>query len=225
MPARIIAFIVPLILLTIFSPGPRPASADLSAEEIATRLQTKYDAFTTLTASFEQKTDLSVGKGRSRYGSGRLAISKPGQMRWDYDAPDRQVLVCDGKSLSIYTEKNSQMITGPAQRYLESDVTFAFFTGQGRILNDFTVAPPTEGAMTTEKGYRIKLTPQKPHPHVEELTVEADATSLLVTQLTIRDKFGSITSFSFFDHRLNGDLPKLLFSFTPPSGTEIIEQP
>lgn len=221
-----LAFRLPLLLfLSLFCATAAFAESALTAEQIAARLQEKYDQSRTVRATFEQKTDLSVGRGKSRYGSGSIMISKPGRMRWDYEAPDRQVLVCDGKTLSIYTEKSNQMIVGPAERYLESDVTFAFFTGKGNITSNFNVAPPTEGAMTTEKRHRLRLTPKKEHPHVEEMTVEIDPETFLVTRLEITDKFGSLTEFSFFKHQVNTDLPASLFSFTPPAGTEIINQP
>ena len=48
---------------------------------------------------------------RVRQGSGSMIFLKPGHMRWDYTAPDHQVLVSDGESITMYFEKNNQMIS------------------------------------------------------------------------------------------------------------------
>ena len=57
-------------------------------------------------------------------------------MRWNYAEPDKQVIINDGETLFIYTEKDRQLIKTPAQE-IESDITYAFFAGTRNLLDDF----------------------------------------------------------------------------------------
>ena len=144
-------------------------------------------------------------------------------MRWDYTSPDPQVIICDGKTITIYLEKAKQMITGNAKDYLQSDVTYTFFTGTGDILRDFDVSAPSDGKIEEGDSYRITLTPKQPHPHVAMLTVTVDKKTSLVRELLIADHFGSLTRMTFSNLQLNKPYPEDFFHFTPPPGTEIIQ--
>jgi len=200
-------------------------AAPLTPIEVATRLQEIYDATTTLVADFHQITTVQLRRARKKEAYGTLSIKKPGRMRWDYRQPDRQVLVCDGNTLTLYTEKTKQMTTGDARRYLQSDITYAFFTGKGKITADFDVRAPLEGPVVTEEGlYRIRLIPKKPHPHVESITVVVDSTQFLPRAMDILDRFGGRTVFEFTNIQRNVAIADERFRFTPPPGTEIIRQ-
>ena len=216
----------PLGLLLLVPLGAPAAGPDkpLAPAEIAARLQEVYDATSTLVADFHQITTIQMRRARKKQAYGTLYIKKPGLMRWDYREPDRQVLLCDGTTLTLYTAKTRQMTTGDARRYLQSDVTYAFFTGKGNILADFDARPPLEGPVADGDLYHIRLLPKKPHPHVESITVSVDAATFLPRALDILDRFGGRTLFEFSNIRRNVGIPAERFRFTPPPDTEIIRQ-
>jgi len=209
-----------------FSSRPLQAFAedDFSPGEIAAKLQYRYETANSFSADFKQETTIQLGAGRKREGQGSVVIQKPGLMRWDYTAPDPQIIVCDGKTISIYLEKAKQLMIGDARDYLQSDVTYTFFTGTGNILRDFDVLYPDDGRVRTEEGLRIKLVPKKPHPHVAVLVVVVDPTSFLVRRLEITDRFGNLTVMRFSNERMDVPHPKDFFVIHPPPGTEVIRQ-
>ncbi|MDH5298482.1 MAG: outer membrane lipoprotein carrier protein LolA [Desulfobulbaceae bacterium] len=209
--------------LLVFPSLKPAAAADLTPGEVAARLQQTYDRTTTLTADFEQLTSMRM-QSRQRRGAGTMALSKPGRIRWDYLSPDRQVLVSDGTTVSMYFEKNRQMMVMPAQRYLNSDVTYAFFVGTGKILKDFEVREPTVAPFLAAGQYCIKLVPRKSHPQLDHLHLWIDATSWLVRRIQLVDQVDSVTDIFFSNLAVNRAIPAGLFKFTPPPGTEVIEQ-
>lgn len=213
--------ICPLILLALFCAGTLQAAP--TPREIAARLQQQYEEAKSFSADFHQATTLQIGRSRTRQGAGSVVIQRPGEMRWDYTTPEPQVIICDGKTITIYLEKAKQLIIGDAREYLQSDVTYAFFTGTGDILRDFKAAAPEEGQIETADSYRITLTPRKQHPHVAKLTVTVDKKSFLIKELQIADHFGSLTKMTFSNLRLNKLFPDDFFHITPPPGTEIIK--
>ncbi len=213
------------VLLPVCSPSTAWAAAQeppLSPAGIAARLQQVYETTHTLQADFHQVTTVQMRRGRKKEAYGTLSIKKPGLMRWDYRDPDRQVLLCDGTTLLLYTAKTRQMTTGDARRYLQSDVTYAFFTGTGNLLQEFEARPPVEGPTAGEGSYHIRLVPRKPHPHVASISLTLDAATFLPRTLDILDRFGGRTLFEFSNLQRNIPIPAERFQFSPPPGTEII---
>ena len=85
---------------------------------VAARLQARYDAMRSLSFTFIQQTEGQMA-GRPRKGGGKAYFLKTGgpkRMRWNYDTPERQVLVSDGKTFSMYFENLQQMIVLPAKK-------------------------------------------------------------------------------------------------------------
>lgn len=199
-------------------------AADLTPLAVAQKIQTTYASTKTLHAEFQQTTSSRMS-GRDRLGSGSMVLAKPGLMRWDYREPDSQVFVCDGKQISMYFAKEKQMMVTPAKDYLESDVTYTFFTGTGDIQRDFEVAGPAEEDLVEPKAaYQLKLTPKKSHAQIDFIDLWVDRDTFLLNRLKVTDKFGTVTDLVFSKVTTNQEAPAKLFSFSPPEGTEIINK-
>ncbi len=199
--------------------------------EAATRLQNKYDTIQSLSFDFVQQTRGQL-TGRPKTGRGRAYFVKntnPGKMRWNYTDPDRQVLVSDGETFSMYFESLQQMIVTPAAS-LEQDLTYSFFTGSGNLLADFDISTG-DSKMTNpeEQTVVIKLTPKIKQTQVASIQLWITEDSL-IRRIEILDLFDTITVLNFSNLQINAmdlnDKAMLakLFSFTPPENTEIIQQ-
>jgi outer membrane lipoprotein carrier protein len=200
------------------------------ALEVAQKLQNTYEKAANLVAHFSQTTAMKFSS-RVRQGRGTMIFRKPGRMRWDYTTPDLQVLVSDGETISMYFEKNAQMIVSKAKDYLQSDVTYSFFAGTGDILKDFDVSEPDfSNDDDTDDSILIKLTPKTSHPHVSSIHAWITHDTFLITHLQIVDHFDTVTDLFFTniqidsDHYGGSEINDDLFYFVPPANTEIIEQ-
>ena len=204
------------------------AAQPMDSIEIAKKLQSTYEKATNLVADFTQTTSMQFSE-RVRQGSGSMIFLKPGHMRWDYTAPDHQVLVSDGESITMYFEKNNQMIISDARDYLQSDVTYSLFTGTGDILKDFDISEP-DFENDEEDFYLIKLIPKSTHPHVSYLHAWVTDGTFLLKHLRIVDHFDTVTDLFFESVQIDSnsygglEITKDLFSFSPPANTEIIKQ-
>ena len=201
-------------------------------EDIALRLQQKYDTMTSLAFKFNQDTRGEI-TGRPRKGSGNATFLKgsdKSKMRWDYTDPKKQVILSDGTHFYMYFEELKQMIIAPAET-LEKDLTYSFFAGNGRLQNDFYIRPPNpEFTSDKDVGFKvIKLVPIKPHSQVQDIHLWVSSDSL-IQRIHIQDHFGTITVLNLSDikpdalHGRSQEETAALFSFDPPKGTEIIEQ-
>ena len=200
-------------------------------EQAATRLQNRYDSIKSLSFNFVQDTRGQL-TGRPKTGRGQAYFVKeqtPGRMRWNYSDPDRQVLVSDGKSFSMYFESLQQMIVTPAKA-LQQDLTYSFFTGHGNLLKDFNISE-AEHKKDNEEALSsiIKLTPKVNNTQVASIHIWITEDSL-IRRMEILDLFDTLTVLNFSNllvDSLDSENKKMmaqLFSFTPPEGTEIINQ-
>lgn len=200
-------------------------------EAIATRLQLRYDGMKSLVFNFFQDTRGEL-TGRPRKASGKAVFYKNGgigKMRWDYSSPEQQVLLSDGVHFSMYFSNLQQMIISPAGS-LDSDLTYSFFTGTGNLIRDFHIRPASEDFVSEDESMQIiKLIPRTPQSQVQDIHLWV-STDSLIRRINILDHFGTITVLSFRDILLDSLIDETpeqlapLFSFTPPDGTEIIEQ-
>ncbi len=200
-----------------------PPAHGMDAEDIARKVQKKYDAMISIEANFDQITTLSGMSSRAQKGSGIVVIQKPGRLRWDYEKPHRQVLVCDGDEVSFYLEKENQLIVSKAKAYLDEDLTYAFFTGRGNLLTDFLLEL-TSGNMAEPGTYGLKLTPKKSHAQVHHLFLWVDAKSFDLKRIRLVDHLESVTDIRFAKMVFDKKFDDTFFNFVPPEGTEIILQ-
>jgi outer membrane lipoprotein carrier protein len=214
--------------------GQQPAQpqAQEFPEEVAKRLQNRYDGMRSLSFTFHQDTRGELS-GKPRKGTGKAIFSKKSEqhkMRWDYSAPDTQVLVSDGVHFSMYFEKLQQMIITSAEN-LDKDLTYSFFTGKGNLQTDFHIRPADAELQSGSESTLqvIKLIPKSPQSQVQDIHIWVTKDSL-ARRIHLKDHFGTITVLNFSEIQPNALKTKSekeivsLFSFSPPDGTEIIEQ-
>lgn len=230
-------FAVFLVIFCICAVTPPEAIASTAPEyplDVAKRLQAHYDAMTSLSFSFNQKASGEMS-GRQKTGNGQAYFIKSqhtSKMRWNYSSPNQQVLISDGKTFSMYFADLKQMIVTPAES-MDQDLTYSFFSGQGKLDRDFYILPPNEEYGTVDPSAQdtkiIKLVPQKKQSQVQNIHIWVSQDSL-IERIDLRDHFDTVTTLSFSDIAVNPlagkdkQTTEALFSFKPPEGTEIIHQ-
>src|SRR5437867_299158 len=95
---------LPVACLLIWTMSSRGAEV----QEVVHQLQKSYDQIQSIEANFEQtyrskRFDEKVNRGK-------LAIIKPGKMRWDYSEPKGKVLVSNGKQILLYDPEDHQAL-------------------------------------------------------------------------------------------------------------------
>ncbi len=226
------------ILITFLAVGGRDClamSTTQQPEQIVKRLEEKYRQIESLSFSFLQQTSGQLA-GRPKEGQGNGIFVKTASatmMRWDYLAPDHQVIISDGKSVSMYFEKLNQMIISPVDT-VQTDVLFSFFTGDKPIADNFAILPPEESVadQSTPAGEKlqvVKLRPLQSLPQINTIHVWITDDSL-IRRIEFLDHFDTRTIIDISNIKVNPidttDRDRLLalFSFTPPEGTEVIRQ-
>ena len=237
---RTLLLLLPLLLLC--QPLQAAETMEPAAEVQARTLQHLYAGLTSLTFDFQQITRTG---SRERTGQGNAVFYKPvaattpaakiadrdlprSVMRWNYAEPDRQIIINDGQTLSIYTEKDKQLIKTPAKE-LESDITYAFFAGNRNLLDDFEAQAPAEEVLSSRVGtlQTLLLVPRTPHNQIRSVQIWFDEKGV-IQRLLLTDHFDAETELRFSRIVLNSLPPRdqqqleSIVSFQPPPGTGVI---
>jgi len=222
-------WIVSALLLALAQPAatpPAPAPAApapglLPLPAVIEKMQKNYDLAKDFRAHFSQKYT-NVAFNRTKVSSGEVAFKKGGRMRWDYDKPDPQMFVSDGKTLWLYEPNDKQAFR---QSLKESQLpgALAFLLGKGKLTDEFEIALAGEIAYGNKVDYRLSLKPKQPQATYKSIYFIVDAKSFYVTESVLVNAQGDINDITFSDVKVNTKVPDTLFKWSVPAGVRTID--
>jgi len=190
----------------------------LDAIAIVDAIQKQYDATDTFQARFIQKSYLKI-LGQSQKAEGFVSIQKPGKMKWNYRAPDRQILVSNDQGLWLYLPDEKQVTKMKAQSIYSSNTPALFLAGRGKLTESFTI-----GKVTEESGlYVAELIPRNRAQNLSKMVLLVDKKNYQIVGSRVYDNLGNKTEMMFSDIQTNPNLNKKLFQFEVPKGVELID--
>jgi outer membrane lipoprotein carrier protein len=201
-----------------------PASAATGGTQTPAALlrcvQDRYGALRDLTAAFTQESRVaSLGRARTR--AGRLYFLAPGRMRWEYDGPEPQLLVADGKQLWFYRPERKQVVVQPVDAAFTRQTPLLFLFGRGDFAAEFTW---DERALVSGAGglVSVVLLPRVEAPDLSRLVLEVAGGECRLAGTIVEDAFGNVTHLVFSGERADAGLDAGLFKFSPPKGAEVV---
>ena len=203
-----------LLVLVAFAMAGGAGAQTPSATALAAKVDAHYNHLHSLTAHF---TERYRGMGIDRTETGTLTLSKPGRMRWTYDAPSGKIFVLDGKFAVSYTPGDSQALRTPAKQLDDLRSPLRFLLGHTEIAKEL------DGLTLTlvSGGYTLSGVPKGMQQTVQSIGITVDASGQ-ITGMRIVQTDGAETSFAFSDIRENVATPDSEFQFDPPPGVTII---
>jgi len=103
---------IPLLLSSELRLSAQAADSDLTLEQILDRLEEHYTG-NNFKAEFIQESTVKA-MAITDFASGKIFVRYPGKMRWEYEKPERQIIITDGFKLWIYRPADNQVMTGSA---------------------------------------------------------------------------------------------------------------
>ena len=198
-----------LILLLFFV----STSYSQDAQQIIKDVQTKYRDINNATATFSKS--FRPRNGKSSNASGTFYIQKQDKYRIETNG---QVVVTDGQTSWSYSPSKKQLII---DKFVDSPNTFS----PNRFLFDYPTEmfSDLEGEETINGNdcYKIKLTPRT-KGNINSATIWVDKTESLIRRVTYSASDGT-TTYTMRSISLNPGVAANKFSFTAPSGVEVID--
>jgi outer membrane lipoprotein carrier protein len=214
----------PALIVSLAVAADRPLAQQQTAAELAASLQGKYATVRDFSADFVQTYRGGV-LNRQLKDTGRVMVRKPGKMRWEYKTPEEKLFVSDGARVYSYIPQDKLVQIAAVPPDDQASTPALFLAGNGDITRDFTPALVERPAGYADGTRALKLVPHTPQAEYDWLIIVVDPATLTLRGLVTGDSQGGTSSFSFTNLKENVGLADKLFTFTPPRGVEIVEDP
>lgn len=196
------------VALTVMGVGMTSAYANPAANLSKLLTGTK-----SMTANFSQTTQAG---GRSSSFSGTMAVQRPNQFRWETRSPAEQLIVANGNTMWVYDKDLAQATRQSTSNQVGETPALLLSGNPTQIANNFTVTQPSAG-----KNYYV-LTPKGSNASFRNLSISFNGGRPVM--MVLNDNLGQTTSIRFSNIKMNSSIPASRFSFTPPVGTDVIQQ-
>ena len=209
------------IVLFLFVAVPGAATTD-PLEEFVHQFESSYHDVRTIRSDFTQTYESG---GKTRIESGIVYFARGGLMRWDYERPQRKLFLSDGKTLMLYIPEEKQLTRSPLKASDDIRIPFRLLLSRldlRRVFSRIEFAPDALEHQPSDRvlrAYPKKGLEGEYHQVLMVVGAQFDIRRLLVT---LPDQ--STMEFSFDHVERNAPVSRSLFGFTPPPGTEVIDQ-
>ncbi len=198
--------------------APSPADADLPLDEILDRVEKRYKG-TGFTAQFDQISTIAAMDITDR-AFGSLWVAPPGKMRWEYEAPDKQVIITDGETLWVYRPQDNQVMTGEAPAYLGKGKGAAFLSDIRRIREDFRV---TKEETEDPDYFLLKLVPKDKAFDITAIYLYISRYTFDVVKVVTYNTYDDETLIVLGNYRFDQQPDEALFTFEAPEGVDVLK--
>jgi outer membrane lipoprotein carrier protein len=217
-----------LLLLTVFAAGwlmfgpvcSRAVAGEskMSLEQILDRLEKKYTG-ASFSAKFFQESTIKAME-ISDHASGKVYVRHPGKMRWEYEKPDRQIIITDGFKLWIYRPDDNQVMAGSAPEFFRDGKGASFLSDINLIRKKFEISFVEPG---NDLYYDLKLIPLEKTLDVSDIQVSISKNTFNIVRVATLNFYGDKTQIEFLNTRFKEGLDDSLFSFEIPEGVDVLK--
>ncbi|AOA57628.1 outer membrane lipoprotein chaperone LolA [Acinetobacter larvae] len=215
------AVLAPVVATTAFA-------ATAASEQQATQsLVQQLSGIKSLTAQFEQTTKITnpkVVQGNKGLSAqhmnqtfkGEMKVERPGKFYWQTHSPSKQTIVTSGKTVWIYDPDLQQAVRQSLDEQVSNTPALLLSGNTSQIMQAYRVTQPDQSKLY------YTLLPRNKEGAFQSLTISFanKSPSLMILQ----DSLGQTTYIRFSQVKLNPSIASSVFDFTPPKGTDVIDQ-
>lgn len=198
--------------------------AQSQAADLVSKAQAAYSKLTSFNADFKQASYLAT-LDTSEESSGVMWFRKPGQMRWNYSAPEEQQFLLKDQTIWFYQKADNQVLIDNFKKVLLQDVPVSFLMGVGTLSDNFEIAR----ACHSNVGIVLDLTPKRAQAGngedaLKSLKLLIDRDGFLPLGAEVRDSAQNLTSITFSRRKLNESFGQELFAAKFPKDADLIDR-
>ncbi|PLX43598.1 MAG: outer membrane lipoprotein carrier protein LolA [Desulfobacteraceae bacterium] len=194
-----------------------PDASRLTLDEVIKKVEKNYSV-SGFSADFSQTSSIKAMEITDS-ASGRAFFKRSGKMRWEYETPDRQMIITDGKTLWVFRPDDNQVMIGKAPSFFEGGKGFSFLSDMKVIRQKFNMVLEKE----TQEGYFVlKLLPREKTYDIVEIYLWISRKTFNVVRILTYNSYGDEIRIIFNNIQLKQMLDDSLFSFEISEGIEVL---
>jgi outer membrane lipoprotein carrier protein len=224
------------LVCCLLRPAP-PAGVIADAKQLVSLFEARYRQARTLQATFlERYTE----NGRVvRTEAGTAYFRRPGKMRWEYESPEKDLFLVDGKTAWFYVPADHTVTRVPAKESTDLRTPLALLAGEmrvSRVCAQVALAINEKAERDDQVLLRCVVRGaerRRPSRGASALTSQGSGQEDAVffeivrdtgelSRLLIKQSAGVQIEFTFESWRLNPPVPDSFFRFQPPAGVAIV---
>ncbi len=207
------------------------------SKSIAAKLEARYRGAHTLQATFLERYSESGQVVRSE--AGIAYFRRPGKMRWEYESPEKNLFMVDGKMAWFYVPADHTVTRAPAKQSTDWRTPLALLAGEMKLSRVCARVEPTTAEKPDTLGNTVLYCPLRGEdgtaPHAASAsadTTEASPDQSVylevapstgdLARVLVREKGGVVVEFKFADWRFDPPLADSFFRFDVPPGVAIV---
>lgn len=217
------ATLAPVVSSQVFA---APVAA--STQQATNSLVQQLSGLQRFTADFEQSTKVAASnKAVQKKGltaqhmnqtfKGSMKVERPGKFYWETTSPAKQTIVTTGKVVWIYDPDLQQAVRQSLDDQIANTPALLLSGNTNQIMQSYRVTQPDR----TKLYYT--LYPKQEDGAFQSLTISFGANKA-PNLMVLADSLGQTTYVRFSNIKVNQPIPASVFNFTPPKGTDIIDQ-
>ena len=194
------------------------AESEPALDRILEGMEKKY-ANSSFSATFLQESTLKAME-ITDFASGKVYVRHPGKMRWEYEKPDKQIIITDGYELWIYRPEDNQVMTGAAPEFFRDGKGASFLSDIKLIRQKFDIE-----LLEEEKSlfHELKLIPREKNMDVASIRLSVSMSRFTVMRVITYNFYGDETRIELLNSKFGVDLDEDLFSFKIPEGVDVLK--
>jgi outer membrane lipoprotein carrier protein len=204
-----------LMLATLFSTSPE---AKLTAE----KLEARYRGSRTLSATFLERYSENGRVVRSE--AGVAYFRRPGKMRWEYESPEKNLFLVDGKTAWFYVPADHTVTRAPAKQSTDWRTPLALLAGEMKLSRVCARVESTTAEEPDTPGDTVLYCPVRggESPPNHAAGDAPDSKEAGPDEAVFREKGGVAVEFKFAAWRFDPPVTDSFFRFDVPPGVAIV---
>ncbi len=188
------------------------------ADEILSRVEKRYSGKGFI-AYFKQLSTIKA-MDITDTAEGKVFIKRPGMMRWEYEKPEKQIILTDGEELWIFKPADNQVMTGKAPSYF-GDGKGGGILSDIRIVRDkFTV---TAESHKDSDYYQLLLIPGEKKPDLTAVRLFITKENYDIERIITYNAYEDETLIEMEHLQFDQNIDDSVFSFQIPEGADVVQ--
>jgi len=187
-------------------------------KEILSSVQKTYDMTKTFKADFVQISYLKI-MDQTQTAKGEVFIKKPGKMKWNYKAPDPQILTSNDSGIWLYMPEDKQVTKMQMENIYSSNTPAMFLIGKGKLSESFEV----DKVLNENNLITLTLLPKDSDMNINRLLLFVNDKNYQITGSSVYDNLGNKTEIQFSSIQINQSISDNFFNFDVPEGVDVVD--
>ncbi|RKX61599.1 MAG: hypothetical protein DRP34_05510, partial [Thermodesulfobacteriota bacterium] len=203
-----------LVLFWVLVSSSKPLNAQ-TIDEVLNKIQYFYENTKSIKADFIQETVFLDKSKEIR--TGKVWIKKPGKFRWEYQIPEKFLIISDGFQIFVYYPEEKEVLIYPSGKVISSQLALGFMSGRGNIKKDLKLE---SFKILNEKEWKISFLPVSKDTYIEKIVLTVNLDTGEVKEFYFINTSGEKVRIIFKNLEYNLDLKNNIFTFIPPKNSK-----